>query len=85
MKCLSKQEIQYYKDTYPKGTRVVLDHMADDPRPIPPGTAGTVKAVDDIGQIHCAFDNGRYLAICPEVDTFHKIEPEEGESPTMSM
>lgn len=85
MKFMSSSEVQFYKETYPKGTRIVLDRMSDDPRPIPPGTAGTVEVVDDIGQIHCSFDNGRYLAICPEVDSFHRMEPEESESQAMSM
>ena len=82
---MNRQQILSYKEMYPKGTRVMLDSMDDDPRPVPPGTPGTVIAVDDIGTIHCAFDNGRQLGICPEVDTFHKIEPEETEEPVMSM
>ena len=82
---MNRQQILSYKEMYPKGTRVMLDSMDDDPRPVPPGTTGTVIAVADIGTIHCAFDNGRQLGICPEVDTFHKIEPEETEEPVMSM
>lgn len=82
---MNHNKILYYKEMYPKGTRIMLDSMEDDPRPIPPGTTGTVIAVDDIGTIHCNFDNGRQLGICPEVDTFHKIEPVESESLTMSM
>lgn len=82
---MNRQQILSYKKLYPKGTRIMLDSMDDDPRPVPPGTTGTVIAVDDIGTIHCAFDNGRQLGICPEVDTFHKIEPEETEEPVMSM
>ena len=63
----------------------MLDSMGDDPRPIPPGTTGTVIAVDDVGTIHCAFDNGRQLGICPDVDSFHVIDPVESEEPVMSM
>ena len=37
------------KAMYPAGTKIVLDSMGDDPRPIPPGTKGTVVHVDDIG------------------------------------
>ena len=47
--------------------------MGDDRHPIAPGTRGTVKAVDDIGTVHCVFDNGRSLGLIPGEDSFHKI------------
>lgn len=78
-------EVQYYKEAYPKGTRIMLDSMDDDPHPIESGMTGTVDHVDDIGTLHCKFDNGRYLGICPEIDRFHMIEPVESEEPVMSM
>ena len=71
------QMAQYYKDHYPPGTRIMLDSMENDPRPIEPGTKGTVKYVDDIGTLHCEFDNGRQLGICPGEDSFHTIHDEE--------
>ena len=73
MKGISRAQIEALKARYPAGTRVQLDNMSDDPRPIPAGTKGTVVAVDDVGTLHCKFDNGRSLGICPEVDSFHKI------------
>lgn len=77
--------VDYYKNSYPPGTRIMLDEMNDDPRPVPPGTTGTVKFVDDAGTLHTDFDNGRRLGICPEVDKFHKIEPAESETPAVTM
>ena len=65
--------VENLKKRYPRGTRIELDMMSDDPRPIPPGTKGTVDHVDDIGTIHCRFDNGRYLGVVPGVDSFHII------------
>ena len=62
---------------YPEGTRIVLDRMGDDPRPIPPGTKGTVIHVDDIGTVHCSFDNGRQLGLVPGEDSFHKLAPKD--------
>lgn len=86
MKAMSREQIEFYKKQYPPGTRVQLDRMGDDPRPVPAGTKGTVVAVDDIGQLHVNFDNGRCLGICPEVDSFHKIsEQTESQEPKMSM
>ena len=64
---------QFYKDTYPKGTRIVLIEMKNDPNPVPKQTKGTVDSVDDAPTIHCRFDNGRYLGIIPGVDAFRKI------------
>lgn len=58
---------------YPAGTRIMLDCMMDDPRPVEPGTTGTVDCVDDAGTIHVKFDNGRYLGVIPGVDSFRVI------------
>lgn len=71
------REAARYKEMYPKGTRVVLEHM-DDPYPtVPPGTRGTVQNVDSIGQIHVHWDNGSGLALVPQVDSFRKMTEEE--------
>ena len=43
----------------------------------PPGTRGTVDHVDDAGQVHPIWDNGRTLAIVPEVDSFRKLTEQE--------
>jgi hypothetical protein len=59
-----------------KGKRIKLIHMADDPDPIEPGTEGTVVFVDDIGQLHVDWDNGRTLAVVPEVDEYQIIKEE---------
>lgn len=69
--------VQRMKDNYPPGTRLMLLQMGDDPRPIEPNTRGTVKVVDDVGTLHCAFDNGRLLGIVPGEDSFRKLTAEE--------
>lgn len=56
---------QRMKDNYPPGTRIMLLQIGDDPRPIEPNTKGTVAVVDDMGTLHCNFDNGRQLGIVP--------------------
>ena len=60
-----RRRAQMIKDRYPAGTRIMLLHMGNDPNPIAPNTRGTVVAVDDIGTVHCDFDNGRSLGIVP--------------------
>ena len=62
---------------YPKGTRIYLENMNDPHAPVPPGTRGTVDFVDDAGQIHMKWDNGRTLAIVPSEDSFRKLTEEE--------
>ena len=66
--------VKRLKDTYRPGTRIELDYMGNDPRPIPPGTKGTVRIVDDMGTVHCDFDNGRRLGLVPGEDVFHITE-----------
>lgn len=71
---IDRQFVLGVKDRYPVGTRIQLDFMGDDPRPIAPGTKGTVRVVDDWGTVHCNFDNGRRLGLIPGEDSFHIIE-----------
>ena len=92
-----RRQAQRYKDSYPPGTRVMLIDMKDPYAPVPSGTRGTVELVDDIGQIHMKWDNGRSLAIVPGEDSFRRltdkevlaeenaafVEPEDG--PTLGM
>lgn len=75
---VDEKMVRKMKETYPAGTRIVLDHMGYDPRPIEPGTKGTVRHVDDMGTVHCDFDNGRRLGLVPGEDSFHiSMEPEK--------
>ena len=69
----SGDKIQRMKDNYPPGTRLVLLQMGDDPRPVEPNTRGTVMTVDDMGTLHCNFDNGRQLGLVPGEDSFRRL------------
>lgn len=73
----SEKEVESLRKRYPAGTRIQLDRMGDDPHPIAPGTNGTVKHVDDIGTVHCVFDNGRSLGLVPGEDSFHALPIEK--------
>lgn len=70
MRIPTESEIEFLKKTYPKGTKIRIDHM-DDPQAIPSGSIGTVRAIDSMGQIHLE-EYG--LAVIPNVDRFHKIK-----------
>lgn len=71
------RQAQRYKELYPKGTRILLLHMGNDPRPVEDNMRGTVIAVDDMSTVHCNFDNGRQLGIIPGEDSFRKLTDEE--------
>ena len=55
---------------YPPGTRILLLGMDDPHHPVPPSTRGTVDHVDDGGNIHMKWDNGRTLSLCSDADSF---------------
>lgn len=71
------RQAEICKKAYPKGTRLLLENMNDPFAPVPPGTKGTVDFVDDAGQIHMKWDNGRTLALVPGEDSFRKLTKEE--------
>lgn len=73
-----EKEIKQIKMQYPKGIRIHLISM-EDLQAVPPGTYGTVDHVDDAGQIHMHWDNGRGLALVPGEDQFVIVQyPEQG-------
>ena len=80
----SRKRIESIKQRYPEGTRICVDSMGDDPRPIEPGTKGTVIWGDDIGTVHCNFDYGRRLGLIVGEDSFHVIQQEEVQEITQS-
>lgn len=71
------RQVERYRKEYPRGTRILLSCMGEDPRPVEENTRGTVRAVDDIGTLHCSFDDGRSLGLIPGEDHFRKLTEEE--------
>lgn len=71
------RQAQRYKEAYPPGTRIMLLGMGNDPNPVESSTRGTVRVVDDIGTLHCDFDNGRSLGVVPGEDSFRMLTDEE--------
>lgn len=67
----SREKVAKLREQYPKGTRICLEAM-DGEVGMPNGVEGTVRYVDDAGQIGVSWDNGRSLSLIPGVDLFYK-------------
>ena len=62
------------REQYPEGTLIELEEMKGESQ-MPYGLRGTVKFVDDMGQIHMNWENGSTLALNVDEDYFSVIEP----------
>lgn len=76
---LTTEQVAEIKKAYPVGTRIELDHMEGE-RDMQGGLQGVVKHVDDQGQLHMAWQNGRSLALVVNEDSFHVLPPVEEET-----
>ena len=68
----SKERLAELRNEYPVGCRIELISM-DDPQAPPKGTRGTVRGVDDIGNLLVRWDNGSALNAVLGVDEVQKI------------
>ena len=72
-----RRKAEYLKKAYPPGTRIVLNSMGDDPRPIQSGMRGTVEAVDCIGTVQCECDSDRSRGLIEGGDDFRALKAQE--------
>lgn len=70
---MNNEELKKLKEKYPKGTRIKCEMMKDNFNPIPSGTLGRVRNVDDAGTIHMLWDNGSTLGLVADEDIFEII------------
>lgn len=73
-KGVRKVNAEEIRKQYPEGTLIELMEMKGE-RQMPYGLKGTVKFVDDAGQIHMKWENGSSLALNVNEDTFSVVEP----------
>lgn len=81
----TRQQVERIKEKYPPGTKIRMVSMSDPYAPIPSGIEGIVDFVDDIGTLHCNFENGRSLGVIVGEDSFSVIEPEEEQGMGLTM
>jgi hypothetical protein len=70
---MKREQINSLKEIYPEGTLLILNNMEGEPQ-MKQGLLGRVEHVDDIGQIHCAWENGSGLALNRKLDSFSKVQ-----------
>jgi len=76
----NSEQLKALRERYPAGTLIRLNHMDDPYAPVPPGTVGEVAFIDDAGNIHMHWQNGRSLALIEGVDDFTVISDRTGGS-----
>lgn len=72
MRFPNQRIVEHVRESYPKGTRVELVRM-DDLQAPPPGTRGTVLAVDDAASLIVRWDNGSSLNVVYGEDIVRKL------------
>lgn len=72
MKRPSKERLERLRRAFQPGMRVRLVRMEDAQAP-PAGTCGTVRWVDDLGNIHIAWDTGGSLAALDGEDVVERL------------
>ena len=73
----SREHVESIRKNYPPGSRIVLNNMNDPYSPVESGTRGTLRYVDDCGQLGVAWDNGRSLSLVPGVDSYRRLTQQE--------
>ena len=69
----NEHEVATLRQKYPHGTVLRLIRMVDDLNPIEPGTVGEVDFIDDAGNIHMIWRNGKTLSLIPGADEFEVL------------
>lgn len=75
MRFPTEKELASIRNKYPEGQRVRLTKMMD-PQAPPIGTLGTVRYVDDMGDVGISWDTGSSLKLIPGEDEAEILVPD---------
>lgn len=64
-----EEEFERLRREYPPGTKIVVHFPEGNPSEV----NATVVSIDDIGTLHCDFEDGRHFGVMPGIDSFRKI------------
>lgn len=70
----TEKEIEDLRRKYPKGTKVRLLKMENDPLPVPVGTIGVINGLDDTGSLLVSWQNGSSLNVLYGIDLIEVVE-----------
>ena len=73
MRCQKDDDLTALREHSPAAHRIRLNSLAADIAPEPPGTTGSGAIIDDAGNIHMKWDNGRSLALIEGADEVEVI------------
>ena len=63
---IQKEWLDFLREQYPKGSRIRLTEMKDDPYALSPGSMGTLKYIDDDAQFHTRWNRSDFIGVLQE-------------------
>jgi hypothetical protein len=82
---MRKEELEKLRQEYPTGTVLELtEDMQSDGKPeqgLVKNLQGKLSYIDDAGQLHMHWNNGRSLALIPGIDSFIKVQDKRVKKP----
>ena len=73
---VEKEWLDFLRDQYPKGSGIRLSQQRDALSPVEPGSRGRLEHIDDEGQFHVRWEDGKETVLAIGKDRFQVLPPE---------